>query len=1380
MARNSANTPPGPGPGPGARAAASGILFGQALPLAPSQNEPGEEPAVTMPAQRSVTSVSRSTTPVPAPILRDPAVRREAERQSQQIAQQLSHIREITHLAQLERVKQEEMANAAQIAGFKKQQEARQLAQVAQLEQQAQQMEQIRQQQAQAAQQMQMEQQAQAQQAHAQQAQQMSAYQYAQQEPAGPLRLSGLRSPTLEQQFAMHRQQAVEQHEAYMAAEQARLAEIQRQREQILQQTKLQILQAQAQAKAGGFFGFLQPVFDQIVREEYSSYGGYGGRPIYAYDLAAAMTAQHAHPVQPPHTYPNVGQPAQMGMGQQTMGPQTMGNAGLHAQYTDRQLRRYYRDLYGSNWGEHVEFVSGMTTSHASQSAYGGHVPGSMGSGGDSEYHSFGSGSNGGSQMGESQMGDPASHGSAKGDSVHGSMRGNRGARGGKGKKRAKHGSEMERGVVSPPTFDGTDLEPFPTLSATVPASFSSRIQDAATAAAATTKSVLDIDTPKKEAVKQQQAQLSSGTGGAIVMSYAAASQPPPAPPQAPTPVKIAEDEDKDKDLAPQLNFPPLPTANPIEATFPQIDPVAAAAEASVACKTKRSEDKARAKAQKAANQNHSVQPTPAIVVKLPSTAPVGVSKLGSAPMSIPKIKTGTSATAKGPIMGPNHGRKPNPNASQFVPQLHTHGSSMGLHTGMGLDAGISMGTPMYGQNVQRPMYTNPIYQYPGSAQSMNAAYSQPSSSVGYGQHGQAQMGQMGYGSPMYPHGYGYDHDMPRMAMQNMREQSISKPMERQKTPPPQIITEEMKEEMPWLMTDYELTGKHNTKLPHEMTPPSVRRARRAQDEADRLAEEAAEAEEQARYDEEEAARVRFLKPLTIEDIEAMQKKDGRHAAIDYLAPDALTNRFWGMNIHTEAEREAELQAIKDRSAVSYREIMKKQREMGLTREDRKAAEKRESGFFDKFSETLAASAKEQAAKEEALKKEVWGPIFPEKYGSPVAENKGKTEHVWKSDETALHDEFDHISTQARHLGVASSPAFPKSAAEFAGIKATSIEIEKRRLESQIAYKEAARSRTTFNDRAAAGNPFLTTGSVGSPFLAKAFGGKVFNDGHMSVLGSPTNTWVAPNASMGPQAPFPTVSDMKNSQAEYNLTFSGRPSRFFPTPKTPNNAQGVKDDAMTALQKMTGKGLDGKPHTLGSLPILNKGRGDDAFLPAKPVPKIVRHMYGDDHLKPTPTMTDEGPKLIPPTGKFGMGTGSAFASVAAPKIGAGADMLAATLARLTTGGLGGLSQMSSRGSVSSTGSFGSRRPFAHQQADAEAEKAKKAAQEKERKAWIRRLVENDDKAKAEHEANCEKYGWGNVPYNSLYVPPEEYMGEDELKEFYASLATKGEGPEAKK
>lgn len=66
--------------------------------------------------------------------------------------------------------------------------------------------------------------------------------------------------------------------------------------------------------------------------------------------------------------------------------------------------------------------------------------------------------------------------------------------------------------------------------------------------------------------------------------------------------------------------------------------------------------------------------------------------------------------------------------------------------------------------------------------------------------------------------------------------------------------------------------------------------------------------------------------------------------------------------------------------------------------------------------------------------------------------------HMWKSPNQAVRDDFKYITSQARHLGFDTSPAFPETPAQFAALRADQKNRAADFLKTEIGEKEALRS----------------------------------------------------------------------------------------------------------------------------------------------------------------------------------------------------------------------------------------------------------------------------------------------------------------------------------
>jgi len=212
--------------------------------------------------------------------------------------------------------------------------------------------------------------------------------------------------------------------------------------------------------------------------------------------------------------------------------------------------------------------------------------------------------------------------------------------------------------------------------------------------------------------------------------------------------------------------------------------------------------------------------------------------------------------------------------------------------------------------------------------------------------------------------------------------------------------------------------------------------------------------------------------------------------------------------------------------------------------------------------------------------------------GRPGAGNK------WKSATHTLQSDYAALHRNAGHLDLVNSPVFPQTAAEYVGIRADSLASKQARL--KLALEDLTRPKADYE------------------VVKPAMGGKVFGGPHSAVLAGKTSTWVHPKSDWPPKSwpttsKFPSVAETKNVHA-IHLTASGRPSRFFPTPKMPGDSLDGQPnhDAMAVLQTITGTNADGSMLEIAEVQSLNLiGQQEiDALFP-RPQPREVLFLKGE-------------------------------------------------------------------------------------------------------------------------------------------------------------------------
>jgi hypothetical protein len=212
--------------------------------------------------------------------------------------------------------------------------------------------------------------------------------------------------------------------------------------------------------------------------------------------------------------------------------------------------------------------------------------------------------------------------------------------------------------------------------------------------------------------------------------------------------------------------------------------------------------------------------------------------------------------------------------------------------------------------------------------------------------------------------------------------------------------------------------------------------------------------------------------------------------------------------------------------------------------------------------------------------------------GRPGAGNK------WKSATHALQHDYAALQRNAGHLDLVNSPAFPQTASEYVGIRADSIASKQARL--KLALEDLTRPRSDYE------------------VVKPAMGGKMFDGPHSTVLAGTTSTWVHPKSDWPPKSwpttpKFPSVAETKNVHA-IHLTASGRPSRFFPTPKMSGDSLDGRPnhDAMAVLQTITGTNTDGSMLEIAELQSLNLiGQEEIDTLFPRPQPREVLFLKGE-------------------------------------------------------------------------------------------------------------------------------------------------------------------------
>ncbi|OBT82566.1 hypothetical protein VE02_08426 [Pseudogymnoascus sp. 03VT05] len=133
--------------------------------------------------------------------------------------------------------------------------------------------------------------------------------------------------------------------------------------------------------------------------------------------------------------------------------------------------------------------------------------------------------------------------------------------------------------------------------------------------------------------------------------------------------------------------------------------------------------------------------------------------------------------------------------------------------------------------------------------------------------------------------------------------------------------------------------------------------------------------------------------------------------------------------------------------------------------------------------------------------------------------------HTWRSHTHAISGDFTTLRRNAGHLDLLGSPAFPVSAAEYAGLRADTLAEKQARLTAQLGEMMKAKKEQQ---------------RVGEAMRGKAL------YGYSAVLSEKEDVW---NINGGSGGGYPSVAEMKREHALVGSETGSSPGRFFPKPK---------------------------------------------------------------------------------------------------------------------------------------------------------------------------------------------------------------------------------------
>ncbi|OBT74279.1 hypothetical protein VF21_07410 [Pseudogymnoascus sp. 05NY08] len=134
--------------------------------------------------------------------------------------------------------------------------------------------------------------------------------------------------------------------------------------------------------------------------------------------------------------------------------------------------------------------------------------------------------------------------------------------------------------------------------------------------------------------------------------------------------------------------------------------------------------------------------------------------------------------------------------------------------------------------------------------------------------------------------------------------------------------------------------------------------------------------------------------------------------------------------------------------------------------------------------------------------------------------------HTWRSHTHAISGDFTTLRRNAGHLDLLGSPAFPVSAAEYAGLRADTLAEKQARLTAQLG--EMMKAKKEQQQR-----------------VGEAMRGKTLY-GYSTVLAEKQDVW---NINGGSGGGYPSVAEMKREHALVGSETGSSPGRFFPRPK---------------------------------------------------------------------------------------------------------------------------------------------------------------------------------------------------------------------------------------